>query len=114
MIYIIGGNISKKLNERLKTIGVQEYAHLALTVVSIDRSELKRSAIKIKEHVKNATIILTIGAIADRITTYAELEHFCLSSVDEKDMHQIEKNLVECKNFIGRKYYVEKLWPNPS
>lgn len=105
MVHVIGGNVNSKLNTWLKQLFIEDFVHVRLDVESIDPAQLLLSADQIKEYVKGATALISVGPVADRVMNYANLHHGTLPSIGETDKETIKRAILECKNYLTERMY---------
>lgn len=116
-VYIVGGNMTSRLNEWLGQIGVIDFLHFSLDVRSIDPNELRMSAVHLRNELLQAKWIISVGTFADKVLTMAHLDHGTLPSTTTRDKKVILAQIKKCQEYLNQRslYYASRPeWPGPS
>lgn len=102
---VFGGNINTTLIKWLKQLGVNDFVHAAIVARSIDKAEMQKTAEYIRNTYGHMDIIFSVGLFADKILFNAGLEHGILPATNNKNLKEIDTQLIACRNYLIRRMY---------
>jgi hypothetical protein len=104
-VLVIGGNVNGRLCAWLRELGIQDFAHAATNVTSINPKDIQQSADYIKREYGTVSYIFSVGLFADKTLTIAGLDHGALPATNTKDPKAIELAMYHCRNYLMRRMY---------
>jgi hypothetical protein len=108
MVYVVGGNMNSRLNKWLRDLCIYDFIHVALDTASIDPLELKQSAVSVRQYVGNASALISVGLVADKVLNYAIIEHGTLPATSETDPQKIKLSIDQCRQYLLRRIDASK------
>lgn len=115
MVHVVGGNVNSRLNSWLRDLGIHDFIHVKLETNSIDPLELRKSAIGIREYVRDASALIAIGPVADALLVYAFLDHCTLPNTGKgTTKKELQKNLEDCRKYLMRRIHDTSIYSGPT
>lgn len=114
MILIVGGNINSTLKTWLMELNIENFNQIDISICDISPNGLKEAAEQLKIFLTDTDIIISVGPLADKLLNSLYTLHGTLPSTQTKDKKEIEKALIQCKNYLlSRRHYVNQQ-PKPT